>query len=141
MNEQMNIDASSSLKKATTECSTQLVSEKEEVRSLFESEKEEVKSLFASEKQIFLEEIRKLREEFKADERSKTQDVHQLFSDEVGYLRETRFDMIETCAKMKEASNKFDYCWRRFAMTMSEAKSALEDAMTRLMSPILSSVV
>lgn len=49
--------------------------------------------------------------------------------------------MIETCEKMKDTCSEFDYCWWRFAMSMSEAKSALEDTMSRLMSPILSSVV
>lgn len=72
---------------------------------------------------------------------AKARDIHQSLSDEVGYLRETRFDMLETFSKIKEANNEFDYYWKRFAITMCKAKSALEDAMTRLMSPILSLVV
>lgn len=77
VSEQLDIAASSGLKKAVIECSTQIVddmksflaSEKEEVRnliaskmakirSIFGSEKEELKNLFTSERKAFVDELR-----------------------------------------------------------------------------------
>lgn len=64
--------------------------------------------LIESERKLFMDELKKISEEIKVDERSNTKDVHEFFSDEVAYLRELRFDMIETCAKLKDTGSEFD---------------------------------
>lgn len=100
---------------------------------------EKIKQVIESERKVLLDEVLNIRKRLEATERHLTGEVSELISAEFGRLSEVRIVISKVLDHLRKTGYEFDFYWHRFSMTITSAKLAHEAAMSRFLSPFLSS--